>query len=80
MITNSLVNTEAIDVSSTEAPTKHKEGQQLLKEIMEIVGNNTSQPLGATKDALPGCTTLVNQPSLHPSKAGRESKRNRYRK
>lgn len=65
-----------VNVQSATIPTKHKEGQQLLKEIMEIVGKNTSQPLGATKDALPGCTKLVNQPSLHPSKAGRESKRN----
>ena len=62
-----------VNVQSATIPTKHKEGQQLLKEIMEIVGKNTSQPLGATKDALPGCTKLVNQPSLHPSKA---SKRN----
>ena len=66
---------DEVNVQSATIIIKHKLGKVVLKDIVKMVGNNATLPLGATKDSLPGCPTFANLPSFHPTTTARGTRR-----
>lgn len=64
-----------VNVQSATIIIKHKLGKLVLKDIVNMVGNNAALPLGATKDSWPGCPTFANLPSFHPTTTTRGTRR-----
>ena len=65
-VKGSQFSVNEVNIESATIPIKVS--NPVLKKTMETVGENVSQPLGATKDSVPSCPKFAKQPTFRQTK------------